>query len=83
MRQSQIDKLRREMRQDIQTQVRAAETRINTEVKESIDKILLILEPISESYKTASKVGRWAMGLLLFVSIIVGIVVGIVNIFRR
>lgn len=40
-----------------------------------------ILEPISETYKTASTMGKWAMAAIVFVSIIVGIIVAIKSTF--
>lgn len=39
-----------------------------------------ILTPISETYTTASTVGKWTMGFAVFTSIVVGVVLGIIKI---
>jgi hypothetical protein len=39
--------------------------------------ILELLRPISETYKTASTLGKWVMGLLVFLSVGIGVLLGL------
>lgn len=39
------------------------------------------LEPIADTYRTARTVGKWVMGLLVFVSVVIGILVEIKKFF--
>lgn len=41
--------------------------------------ILELLKPISDTYKTATTIGKWTMGALVFASVTVGLLVGIKN----
>lgn len=43
----------------------------------------VVLAPISETYKTATKLGKWLMAVVVFVSIVIGIVTGIQKILHR
>ena len=52
---------------------------INNTLKEIRDN----LKPITDVYTSVSLLGKWAMGGIVFVSIIVGIVVAVVQLFNR
>lgn len=39
--------------------------------------ILELLRPISETYRTASMLGKWVMALAVFISIAIGIIVSL------
>lgn len=39
--------------------------------------ILGLLRPIADTYKTASKLGKWAMALLVFISILLGVILSL------
>lgn len=45
--------------------------------------ILLLLRPIAETYTTASKLGKWFMALLVFISIGFGIVLSLKELFLK
>lgn len=54
------------------------EDRITT-LEEGQNEILELLRPISETYRTATTIGKWVMGSLLFASVVVGLLVGLKN----
>lgn len=39
--------------------------------------ILALLGPISETYKTVASLGKWASAILVFISVVVGILLGL------
>ena len=39
--------------------------------------IIALLEPISETYKTVSKMGKWLVAFIVFISVIIGILAGL------
>lgn len=41
--------------------------------------ILDLLKPISETYTTVSTMGRWGMAFMVFISILIGVVLGFRN----
>ena len=49
-------------------------------INATLTRIENTLKPISETYDTASTLWRWVMALAVLVSIVVGIVVGIMKI---
>jgi len=50
-----------------------------TQLENQNKRILDILEPIADTYKSAGTIAKWTKAFLVFVSIIVGIIVGIRN----
>lgn len=44
--------------------------------------ILNILRPISETYRTATMLGKWSTGLLVLISVIIGIILSIKQIIK-
>lgn len=52
-------------------------------LEDSLGRIENLLEPISETYTTVSRMGKWLMAGAVFVSIIVGSVLGVLKIFGR
>lgn len=54
-----------------------------TDLRREIAEIKDILKPISETYKTATTIGSWAKGLLVFVSVMIGVVLGLKDIFKK
>lgn len=47
------------------------------DMKEWQNRVIEMLEPISDTYKSARTIGKWGMSLLILMSIIVGILLGI------
>ena len=43
------------------------------------EQILALLKPISETYRTAGTIGKWLRGLVIFASVVVGLLVGLKN----
>lgn len=46
---------------------------------DTLSRIEEILKPMSETYKTTEKLGKWIMAFVVFVSILIGILVGLKN----
>jgi hypothetical protein len=46
------------------------------------EEILALLRPIADTYSTASTLGKWAMALLVFISITLGVILSIKSIFK-
>lgn len=61
--------------QDIQKSV--------TELREEIAEIKEILKPISDTYRTATTIGSWTKGLLVFISVSLGVIMGMRDIFKK
>ncbi len=49
----------------------------------AITEIRDILKPISETYTTASTAGKWFMGLMVFISIGIGIVLSLSKLIHK
>ena len=48
----------------------------------AIEELQKSITPMIESYKASMKLGKWAMGLLAFISIIIGIFLGFKNLIK-
>ena len=57
--------------------------KLREERKEDTKMIMSILTPISDTYKTASRLGKWTMGFLIFLSVFVGLIVGVKNLWSN
>lgn len=55
------------------------EISINQQLKEVKD----ILKPITETYTTIARLGKWGTAILVFISIVVGIILGVKELFRH
>lgn len=44
--------------------------------------ILALLRPISATYTTVSTMGRWSMAFMVFISILIGLILGFRNLFK-
>lgn len=49
------------------------------ELDHSQQEILNLLRPIADTYRTATTLGKWAMGGLVFISVVIGLLVGLKN----
>lgn len=47
------------------------------------EEVMSILKPIAETYTSASTMGKWLMGLAVFISIVLGILFSIKSIFEK
>lgn len=61
---------------------KSLEARIVT-LEKGQQEILDILRPISETYRTASQLGRWLMGTIVFLSLLVGVILAITKITKK
>lgn len=69
---------------ELRKEMREMEMRINRRISDILarneerDKaIMILLKPISETYDTASHLGKWVMGAAVFISIVIGIALGV------
>ena len=46
-------------------------------LEEGQKQIIDLLQPISDTYKTVSKLGKWLVACVVFISVVVGILAGI------
>lgn len=49
-------------------------------LEDAIIEIRDILKPISQTYTSASQIGKWMTATAVFVSIVIGVVLGIIKI---
>ena len=59
--------------------------RISQQIKHLSDEIQELKEivlPIAETYRTASTLGQWMKGLLVFISVVFGVIMGAKNIIK-
>lgn len=52
-------------------------------IEKDIHEIKEILKPIAETYTTVSKVGSWVMGIAVFVSILIGVFLGAMQVLKK
>ena len=53
------------------------------EIMEAIKAINNKLSPISDTYRTVNTLGKWLMAVLVFLSILVGVIASYFSIFNR
>ncbi len=46
------------------------------------EEILNLLRPIAETYTTVTTLGKWGMAVMVFISILIGIVLGARNLLK-
>jgi hypothetical protein len=54
-----------------------------SELRQEIKELRDIITPMAETYQAASKVGKWAVGLVTFISIMFGIALALRELFRK
>lgn len=52
------------------------------DIHDTLEEIRETLKPISEAFTSVSMLGKWGMGLLITISVLVGIVISILKIPR-
>ena len=52
------------------------------EIMQAIKDVRVVLQPISDTYCTAGRMGKWFMGLLVLISIMLGIILSWGKIFK-
>lgn len=50
---------------------------------EQLDALTATVEPIANTYKTASTIGRWGMGFLVFLSVTLGAIIELRKLIRK
>ena len=53
------------------------------ELRKEIAELKSIVAPIANTYRTASTIGRWGMGFLVFVSVSLGVLLGFKDVLKR
>lgn len=64
--------------EELKQRLKEKEEKLDGEIKEIKD----ILKPLVETYGTAVMLGKWVMGLLVFISVLIGIILGIKNLLK-
>lgn len=57
------------------------DSEINVILKK-LEDIELTLKPIAETYHTVSSLGKWSMAIMVFISVVLGILIGIKNLLK-
>lgn len=52
-------------------------------LEEGQEEMLKLLRPISETYRTVSTLGKWMMAVLVFMSIMIGVLLGFKSLFEQ
>lgn len=52
-------------------------------LEQSIVEIRDLLKPISETYSSVTRMGKWAMTVAVFISIVIGIIMGLRSFLNR
>lgn len=55
---------------------------LRAERKSDMDAIMAVLKPMSDTYVAAAKMGKWGMALLVFVSVLIGVLIEIGNLLK-
>lgn len=53
------------------------------ELRKDIQELKEIVTPIADTYRTASTIGAWSKAFLVFISVTLGVIVGIRDLIRR
>lgn len=53
------------------------------DIRNALQRIEIKLDPIFENYTAASRIGKWGMGLLMVVSVLLGIIAGLKNLLGK
>ncbi len=69
-----IDEIEALKRNDEETKAQNAQNHVE---------VMALLQPISETYNTVSRLGKWVTALTVFISIIIGILVGLQKILHK
>ncbi len=72
------DKLQNYEIEELKARLKEKEERLDKEIGE----IKEILEPLVETYKVATVLGKWVMGTLVFISILLGIVLAVQKLWK-
>ena len=51
-------------------------------LEKKVDELANIIKPMAETYAAAVRVGKWSSGILVFISIMIGIALGIKELFK-
>lgn len=73
-----IDKFQDRELEELKLRLKEKEEKLDREIKDIKD----ILKPLTETYTTAVVLGKWIMGTLVFISVLIGIILGLKNLFK-
>ena len=75
----EIDKIQDYELKDLKQRLKEKEDKLDYEIKE----IKEMLEPLLETYKTAVFLGKWIFGFLVFLSVLLGIILSLRQVFKN
>ena len=53
------------------------------DIRDALQRIEIKLDPIYDSYTTATRMGKWTMGFMVFFSVLIGIILSLKALFVR
>ena len=75
----ETDKIQDYELKNLKQRLKEKEDKLDYEIKE----IKEMLEPLLETYKTAVFVGKWIFGFLVFLSVLLGIILSLRQVFKN
>ena len=75
----ETDKIKDYELEDLKQRLKEKEDKLDYEIKE----IKEMLEPLLETYKTAVFLGKWIFGFLVFLSVLLGIILSLRQVFKN
>lgn len=61
----------------------AADTKQFDDIRQSLQRIEIKLDPIFDNYTIASRLGKWGMALMMMFSVLLGILLGLKTLFNK
>lgn len=61
----------------------AGQEEMKNDIKVNHSEIMSILMPIRDTFKTAGLLGKWGMGLAVFISIILGVMLSLIKLLQH
>lgn len=71
------------LRQDGFEQRLFAQEQLIKKLDDQYREITSLLKPISQTYQTASKLGKWIMALMVFISIMLGVALSLKSLLKK
>lgn len=54
----------------------------NSQLRKSIDNLMVLVKPMAETYGAASRIGKWTAGLLSFVLLVTSVLIALKDLFK-
>lgn len=81
--EKQIQRLGESLERKFNAQIVKLHAEIAEQRREDMKQIMTILQPIAETYRTASTLGKWTTSAIVFLSVLFGLLQTIKAVFHR